>query len=296
MNNFVTVYELLGLIKDGNAPKKINYQGNILEFDGEDYKYYKGAKTLSEDSLVKYIAVGNLNDKVEIINCEEWKQIVGFPNYEISTKGNIRTKERLNNKNDIKKSKLLSKRKNNVGYEYVILSNKTQKHKTLTVHRLMAKTFLNNYSDNLEVNHINGIKDDNRIENLEMTTHSENVKKRYEIGNIGNNYKAVNQYDLNNNYIATYKSSYDAEKVTGIGRTCIGGCCRKEHHTAGGYIWKFAEEDKPIIEKIDLFDDLQDILNNSDESIVLNAIHKCLTTEKYKLNEIIEFLNRKEDK
>lgn len=82
----------------------------------------------------------------------------------------------------------------------------------------------------------------------------------------------------------------------GIGRTCIGGCCRKEHHTAGGYIWKFAEEDKPIIEKIDLFDDLQDILNNSDESIVLNAIHKCLTTEKYKLNEIIEFLNRKEDK
>ena len=95
---------------------------------------------------------------------------------------------------------------------------------------------------------------------------------------------------------ATYKSSYDAEKVTGIGRTCIGGCCRKEHHTAGGYIWKFAEEDKPIIEKIDLFDDLQDILNNSDESIVLNAIHKCLTTEKYKLNEIIEFLNRKEDK
>ena len=56
------------------------------------------------------------------------------------------------------------------------------------------------------------------------------------------------------------------------------------------------EEDKPIIEKIDLFDDLQDILNNSDESIVLNAIHKCLTTEKYKLNEIIEFLNRKEDK
>ena len=56
------------------------------------------------------------------------------------------------------------------------------------------------------------------------------------------------------------------------------------------------EENKPIIEKIDLFDDLQDILNNGDESIVLNAIHKCLTTEKYKLNEIIDYINRKEDK
>ena len=280
-----------------DMPGKIIFDNCVWRYCSEFQNYQSERGYLFGDYMSHINETGKfLNAEVEIINCEEWKQIVGFPNYEISTKGNIRTKERLNNKNDIKKSKLLSKRKNNVGYEYVILSNKTQKHKTLTVHRLMAKTFLNNYSDNLEVNHINGIKDDNRIENLEMTTHSENVKKRYEIGNIGNNYKAVNQYDLNNNYIATYKSSYDAEKVTGIGRTCIGGCCRKEHHTAGGYIWKFAEEDKPIIEKIDLFDDLQDILNNSDESIVLNAIHKCLTTEKYKLNEIIEFLNRKEDK
>ena len=56
------------------------------------------------------------------------------------------------------------------------------------------------------------------------------------------------------------------------------------------------EEDKPIIEKLDLFDDLQDILNSSDESIVLNAIHKCLTAEKYKLNEVIDVVNKlKED-
>lgn len=47
------------------------------------------------------------------------------------------------------------------------------------------------------------------------------------------------------------------------------------------------------IEKIDLFDDLQDILNSNDESIILNAIHKCLTVQKYKLNEVIEFLNNK---
>lgn len=61
-------------------------------------------------------------------------------------------------------------------------------------------------------------------------------------------------------------------------------------------MYEILEEDKPTIEKIDLFDDLQDILNSSDESIVLNAIHKCLTTEKYKLNEVIDYINRKEDK
>lgn len=74
MNNIISIYELLGLIKDGKAPKKIEYQGNVLEFDGEDYKYYKDAYVLSEGSLVKYIAVGNLNDIVEIL--EEDKPII----------------------------------------------------------------------------------------------------------------------------------------------------------------------------------------------------------------------------
>ena len=80
MNNIINIYELLGLIKDGKAPKKIIYQGNYLEFDGEDYKYYKGAETLSEDSLVKYIAVGNLNDTVEIL--QEDKPIIEKLNLE----------------------------------------------------------------------------------------------------------------------------------------------------------------------------------------------------------------------
>ena len=84
-----------------------------------------------------------------------------------------------------------------------------------------------------------------------MVTHRENIKKRYEIGNDGNNYKAVNQYDLDGNYIATYKSSYEAEKITGVGRASIGGCCRKEHNTAGGYIWKFAEKKPKHIEEIE---------------------------------------------
>ena len=74
MNKIITVYDLLGLIKEGKAPKKIEYQGKILEFDKEDYKFYVGADVLSDDSLVKYISVGNLNEKVEIL--EEDKPII----------------------------------------------------------------------------------------------------------------------------------------------------------------------------------------------------------------------------
>ena len=213
---------------------------------------------------------------MKTIKNEDWRDVKDFPNYEISTKGNIRTKEYCDGRNHIRQSKLLNKKINNVGYEYVILSNETIKHKTLTIHRLMAKTFLNDYSDNLDVNHINGIKTDNRIENLEMTTHSENIKKRYEIGRNGNNYKAVKQYDFNGNYIATYKSSYEAEKITGIKRTCIGSCCRGEHYTAGGYVWGFAEEDKGI-KKIDTN---------------IPCTYEIETTLRDKLNEVIDAVNK----
>lgn len=216
---------------------------------------------------------------------EGWRTIKDFPNYEISTKGNIRTKEYCDGRNHIRQSKLLNKKINNVGYEYIILSNKKVKHKTLTIHRLMAKTFLNDYYDNLDVNHINGIKTDNRIENLEMATHSENIKKRYEIGNDGNNYKAVNQYDLDGNYIDTYKSSYEAEKLTGIGRTCIGSCCRNEHHTAGGYIWKFAEKDKKI-EKLNLD---TEVLKGKEIPMAIDYLLEG------KINELIDEVNKQKE-
>jgi hypothetical protein len=47
--------------------------------------------------------------------------------------------------------------------------------KIVKLHRLIAACFLDNYSDSLQVNHINGIKTDNRIENLEMVTNSQNA-------------------------------------------------------------------------------------------------------------------------
>jgi hypothetical protein len=55
------------------------------------------------------------------------------------------------------------------------LSNHKDKRKPMTLHRIVACVFLDNFSDDLQVNHINGIKTDNRIENLEMVTASENA-------------------------------------------------------------------------------------------------------------------------
>ena len=52
------------------------------------------------------------------------------------------------------------------------------------------------------------------------------------------------------------------------------------------------EDDQKKIKEIDLYEELHDILNSSDNSTVLNALHKCLTLEKYKINELIREVNK----
>lgn len=257
----ITIYELLGLVKDGQAPKKIKYNGDIYILESDNIFEFFTYKTIDYG---KYDTEGNrlgkalfmdnpymhLYSEVEIIDDEEWKTIFDFPNYEVSNKGNIRSKEYNDSLGHLRSNKKLKKQVNNCGYEYVILSSKEEKHKTLTVHRIVAKTFIPNPEEKEDVNHIDGNKLNNNVNNLEWTTTQENIIKRYEIGIDGNNYKRVSQFDKDGNLVGSFSSSYEAERITGISRTHIGGCCRGERLTAGGYVWKFEIEEPKKIEKI----------------------------------------------
>lgn len=73
MNKIITVYELLGLIKDGKAPKKIEYKGDTYIYAGDDYSINDNR----EDWLITkydYFLTNFLNEKVEIL--EEDKHII----------------------------------------------------------------------------------------------------------------------------------------------------------------------------------------------------------------------------
>jgi hypothetical protein len=92
--------------------------------------------------------------------------IEGFPEYFVSTSGEVFS-------NKYGELRTMRTNKHGVGYSGVSLSN-SEGRTTFKVHRLVAKAFLPTYLESLQVNHINGIKNDNRVENLEMCTNSEN--------------------------------------------------------------------------------------------------------------------------
>jgi hypothetical protein len=114
---------------------------------------------------------------------EIWERCIGFENsYEISTLGNVRSVDRfVEGRRGLIKGKNINKRKNKRGY-YEIRVGINGKYEDRIVHRLVAKTFIPNLENKPQVNHINGNKLDNRIENLEWNTNSENQKHAYKIG------------------------------------------------------------------------------------------------------------------
>lgn len=142
------------------------------------------------------------------------------------------------------------------GYFIVTLSNNGTNCKCY-IHRLVAQTFIPNPLKKLYVNHIDGNKQNDRVDNLEWCTPSENnfhafriglrtiTKKQRKQSSInGKIYcsKKVLQYDLNGNFIKEWKSLSEASRELKLNRGNIGTCCRLHKGTAGGYIWKFKEE------------------------------------------------------
>lgn len=173
---------------------------------------------------------------------EEFKPIKGYEDvYEISNKGKV-----IN-----RKTKRELKFDNSKGYERVTLS-KNGITKKYFVHRLVAIEFIDNTNSKPFINHINGIKNDNTIENLEWCTSSENEfhsfrvlgKKKPQawLGKFGKEHKSsipIIQFDLSGNKVAEYNGGMEAQRITGINSKHISCVCKGKRKTTGGYIWRY---------------------------------------------------------
>lgn len=130
---------------------------------------------------------------------EIWKQIKGYEIiYKISNNGTVErvggSVTRLNHFLYVP-AKVMLPKDNGKGYLRIKLT-KNGKEKRVMLHRLIAESFIPNPENKPQVNHINGIKTDNKIENLEWVTHLENIRHSIKIGTFHKNHP--NKKKLNN--------------------------------------------------------------------------------------------------
>lgn len=114
---------------------------------------------------------------------EIWKEIKDYPNYQISNLGRVKTLKFYSNvhKKYYDRELILKEKTNRFGYKFVGLSNQNGR-KNKAIHKLVAEAFIENKNNYKEVNHIDGNKSNNCVDNLEWCTRRENVLHSYKLG------------------------------------------------------------------------------------------------------------------
>lgn len=195
---------------------------------------------------------------------EIWKDIVGYEGlYQVSNLGRVKSR----GSDKWHKGRMLKPMFDGKGNYLFVGLHKNGKTKQRNIHRLVAEAFIINPSNLPCVNHINEVKTDNKVTNLEWCTveynsNYGNAKKNMIASRRKNNNqeeinkkikeakkkngsfsceKPVAQYTIDGTFISNYESATDAERKTGISRGGIQRCCIGRYSQAKGFVWKYIE-------------------------------------------------------
>lgn len=165
---------------------------------------------------------------------ENWKEIAGYEGlYEVSDQGRVKSLK-------YGKERIMKPLNNTWGYHQVSLC-KDGHTKPLLVHRLVAEAFIPNPQGLETVNHKDEVKTNNTVSNLEWMSKRDNINygthnKRMQEALS----KQVQMLDKSTGeLIATFPSTIEAERITGIHQGNISTCCLGKRKSAGGYIWRY---------------------------------------------------------
>ena len=163
---------------------------------------------------------------------EEWKDVQGYEGlYEISNTGKVKS---------LIKGRLLKPANHVKGYLFTTLT-KDGKHRRFYIHRLVASAFLDNKEKKSEVNHIDGNKKNNHVDNLEWCSGIENKEHAYRIGKRPTMAQVpVEMFSDSGTLLNAFPSMNEASRVTGIHCGRISNCCSGKCKHAGGYVFRKA--------------------------------------------------------
>lgn len=171
---------------------------------------------------------------------EIWKPINGYNgDYEVSNMGRVKS---------IKRNKMLKPMKKRSGY-YAVGLYKDAIRKYVSLHRVVAFAFLGDPPEGKDqINHKDGDKSNNCVNNLEWCNQSENLAHSFRIGLrdhnmerlIETNRRPVKQYDMKNNLIQEWDSMSEAARTLNLDVSNICNCCKGLIKSTGGYIWRKA--------------------------------------------------------
>ena len=190
---------------------------------------------------------------------EIWKDIPEYEGlYQVSNLGNIKSLDIMINckgakgiDSHLRKGRILKQNIGTTGYYSVNLS-KNGKTRYIRVHTILAKVFIPNPNDYPCINHIDGNKLNNNLDNLEWCTYSHNNSEAYRIGLKTNKYagkygkeaqfsKPLLQYSLEDEFIREWENANQVKRELGYCAENIRNVCNGRRKQANGYKWKYKE-------------------------------------------------------